>query len=437
MAQVFNSLFGGGKAAEKPIGDADFADFGASTGAAAAAGAAAASNAPAFTKWYNIHERHSLSEFKIEFIIFGMMAVVLIVHVIGTRLNRSKAHGWVKAHVGLLASEFALVGFGRVPKRIEGSEISDAVVLEGLANTAKSADPKSLLKENSLFEFASYATGRQNVAFVDIKLKLIKRFNPIVILAETVLGFFVESMPGPSDTLEATLYPFDGKESLTITGAPPAGAGKSTYDGFVWAIVNKDRMKSVRDDRFDVSITFTKDNAKLPPWLTVMSESAEITESLLTPELVAAAKAAGENLDYLIISDQPVEKPLTLDETAPRKRIFLKYRLPSDSSAAAYESLLPIFSYFVRSADILVQSAHLRPEVLRKVKATRDDVVKGIKKADEDSKAEERAVEREKQRKAKRDAELSALDPKAQKKYLDREREKEMRKMAKKQTMRA
>ncbi|KIH94408.1 hypothetical protein SPBR_05865 [Sporothrix brasiliensis 5110] len=448
MAQVLNSFFGGGKAAEKPIasGDADFADFAgvpdpapdafAAAGAAAGAGAGAGAAAPAvtarpYTKWYNVHERYSLSDFKIEGIIFGLMAIVLVVHFIGTRLNRSKARAWAAAHAKLLAGEFALVGFGRVPASVAAQEDQGAA-LDALASATTSADPSTLVKENSLFEFAAYASGRQNVAFVDTKLKLIKRFNPFVIVAEYIVSFFLESQPAPSDTLEAILYPFDGKEALTVAGVS-AGTYKSGYDGFVWAIVNKDRMKNVRDERFDVSITFTKDHAKLPPWLTVMSESAEITEALLTPELIKAAEAAGENLDYLIISDQPIEKPTTLDETAPRKRVFLKYRLPSNND---YEPLLPIYSYFVRSADVLVQAAHLRAEVLRKIKNTRDEISKQIRKADEEEKAEERALERERLRKQKRDAELNALDAKAQKKYLEREREKELRKAAKKSTVR-
>lgn len=124
----------------------------------------------------------------------------------------------------------------------------------------------------------------------------------------------------------------------------------------------------------------------------------------------------------------------SLNETNPRKRIFLKYRLPSNND---YTNLVPIFKYFLRLTDRLVQVAHFRPEVLRKVKAVREATVKQIQKADEESKAEERALEREKAKKLKRDQELNALDAKAQKKYLDREREKEMKRGMKKQTMRA
>lgn len=124
----------------------------------------------------------------------------------------------------------------------------------------------------------------------------------------------------------------------------------------------------------------------------------------------------------------------SLNETNPRKRIFLKYRLPSNND---YTNLVPIFKYFLRLTDRLVQVAHFRPEVLRKVKAVREATVKQIQKVDEESKAEERALEREKAKKLKRDQELNALDAKAQKKYLDREREKEMKRGLKKQTMRA
>ena len=58
------------------------------------------------------------------------------------------------------------------------------------------------------------------------------------------------------------------------------------------------------------SLTSTKDSSKLPNWATVMSESAEITDFLLTPELVKAVESAGELLEHLIISDQPVDQPL-------------------------------------------------------------------------------------------------------------------------------
>jgi hypothetical protein len=103
-------------------------------------------------------------------------------------------------------------------------------------------------------------------------------------------------------------------------------------------------------------------------------------------------------------------------------------------SSGDYSSVLPLFQYFIRLADILAQSGHFRPEVMRKVKATRDETIKKLQKVDEDAKLEERALEREKAKKLKRDLDLKGLDAKAQKKYLEKEKEREIKKSQKKMT---
>lgn len=114
--------------------------------------------------------------------------------------------------------------------------------------------------------------------------------------------------------------------------------------------------------------------------------------------------------------------------------MLLRYRLPSSDN---YDELLPLLACFIRMSDHLAATAHFRPEVMRKIKSVRDENVRQIQKVLDEEKAEERALERDKTKKAKRDAELAGLDAKAQKKYLDKEREKELRKANKKQTMRA
>ncbi|CAJ0553671.1 Ff.00g121830.m01.CDS01 [Fusarium sp. VM40] len=430
MASFFKNAFGGEKAPAAANPDSDFADFAeapspapevvaqdATTGSAAAA----ATTVP-FTKWYNVHERHSISEFKMEGVILLISSVVFLLHMIGARRNRSRAKAWIRAHAPVFHKEYALVGFSGVP-------------------TADNEDvnPETLIKEKSLFEFATYATGRQNTAFTDVKLTLTKKFNPIVNGFEHLASFFIESFDTPTDAVEVITYPFDGKENLTVPSLPGASEirakdAKSTYDGFVWGVVHKDVMRRVRDERYDVSLTFTKDNPKLPAWLTVMSESAEITDTLLYPELIAAIKAAGDLFEYIIISDQPVDKPLTLEETFPRKRLFLKYALPSSGN---YDTLLPLFSHFLQFPDVLVKVAHFRPEVSKKVRTIRENAISELKKSAESQRQEELLVEKEKARKAKRDAELKGLDAKAQKRYLEKEKEKEMRKAQRRQTQRA
>lgn len=207
------------------------------------------------------------------------------------------------AHLPTLKDEFALVGFGG-RKNVEG---------EGLATDSLEL-PEDVLKEKSPQEFTTYATGRQNVAFLDVNLTLLKRYNPLSLIFEYGASLFFESMPAPVEHVEAILYPFDGREALTVPGQLPGAHelrkdAKSSFDGFVWAIVNKDTMKQLRNERYDVSITSTKDHAKLPNWATIMGESSEITEFLLTPELIKAVESAGELLDHIIISDQPIDQP--------------------------------------------------------------------------------------------------------------------------------
>ncbi|RFU29976.1 hypothetical protein B7463_g6362, partial [Scytalidium lignicola] len=439
MAGILEGLFGGSKPSASPVpsGDADFADFAeapepspvdiavdpAGTSAAAAAAASSTGSAVPYTKWYNLHERYTWSDFQQEGIILVIIFVIAAVHLYGTRVNRRKAKKWSVAIAPALQKEFASVGFtGRSTDGLDNQELV-----------------KKLLKEKSPQDFATYATGRQNVAFVDINVNLFKRYNPFIMVMDYGLSLFFDSMPAPVERMHTTIYPFDGKEALTVPGQIPGAQElrkdtKSSYDGFVWAVVHKDTMKQLRDERYDVSITTTKDNAKLPNWATVMTESAEVTDLLLTPELVAAVEKAGDLLEHLIITDQPADKPVTLDDTTPKKRLYLSIKVPSSDD---YSSVLPLFEYFLRLPDILVQSAHFRPEVMRKVRATREETIRKLQKADEEEKAEERALEREKAKKLKRDLELKALDAKAQKKYLEKEKEKELRKSQKKQTMKA
>lgn len=285
----------------------DFADFAEAPapvptdtprGASFAGPATAATDVP-WTRWWAIHERHSLEEFRMEGYIIGVSLIILVLHLFGARMNRSRSRAWAKANTPALRGEFASVGFGGKP-----------------TIDSDPADTAGVMKEKSLFEFATYATGRQNAAFIDVNLTLTKRFNPMIYFSEAILSFFVDSIQAPRDVVNAILYPFDGKESLTVPSAPGthelrSKEGKSTFDGFVFAIVAKERMKQLREERYDLSLTFTKDNTKLPNWLSVMSENAEITDALLTPDLVEAVKAAGDNFDYLIVSDQPVDRPTT------------------------------------------------------------------------------------------------------------------------------
>lgn len=245
------------------------------------------------------------------------LLVLVLVHIYGSRGNRRKARSWITAHAPILESEYALVGFDKLPK-FGGSD----------SKMSGPSDPMNLLKEKTAIEYATYATGRQNVAFTDFKITLKRRHNPPARFGEAFLAFFFESQPGTPEHMEATTYAFDGKETdlAPLLGAQVSEKGlepptpeqraahketfKSSYDGFVVAIVHKELMKRLRDERYDLSLTSTKDHPRLPNWATLMSESAEIADHLLTPELIKAIESAGEPLfESLIITDMPIDQP--------------------------------------------------------------------------------------------------------------------------------
>lgn len=267
-----------------------------------------------YTKWYRVWERVYIHDFYSEMFIVPFLILLVLAHLWGSRKNRSKAKAWLTAHGPVLQQEFACVGFSGRKTNV------DATVLSG------DGIPKEVLKQRTATEFITYATGRQNVAFVDVKLTLHKRFNPMGRLAEEGLGLFFESMPAPKERMEATSYVFDGREAdLVLSDSAEQKREKfnSTYDGFVWAVVHKDVMNFWRQGRYDLSLTTTRDHPKLPSWAVVMTESAEITDLLLKPELIKAIEDAGDNLEALIISDQPIDKPLKYAHFASVRRIKL------------------------------------------------------------------------------------------------------------------
>ncbi len=109
-------------------------------------------------------------------------------------------------------------------------------------------------------------------------------------------------------------------------------------------------------------------------------------------------------------------------------------RLPS--SPSGYQSSNPLFAYFLRMPDQLASSAHFRPEVMRKIRQTRDEQINRLQRAEQEEKAGERQSKRDKERKEKREATLKGLSAEEQRKFLERERDKSLRKTQKKMTQR-
>ncbi|KAF3936188.1 hypothetical protein ABW19_dt0203128 [Dactylella cylindrospora] len=433
-------LFGGKDSSSSSAisSDADFADFAATTiesiANAATSAASAANGAPEaiFTgqpvklsiygdihPWYAFWLRVGFGDFYTEYFILAFLGVMVGWYFMGVSLNRSIAKKWILQHVPLLQKEYARVGF---QKTLTTTEEAAADVAAGKFV----GDEKTLIREESSQEFVHYDSGRLNVLSTVFEIKLKGRGNPFLWAFEVIMSFFVDSIAAPVDSVTITTYTADGAD------AAKTGSHSSKYDGFVWAVVNKRVMAKHRDARYDLSLTRTVDTTKLPPWLTVMTESAEITDLLLTKDLIAAIEKVGPGFQYILITDQPIEKPTTLDEfEKAKKRLVLALNIESK------ENTTPILEYFLRLPDLLVANAHFRPEVIRKVRAIRDEEKRKLERIEEEKKAEERQEKRDEKKKQERDAKLRGLSAEEQKKFLEKEREKELKKAAKKQVRRA
>ncbi|KAI9376555.1 hypothetical protein BJX61DRAFT_489008 [Aspergillus egyptiacus] len=431
MAGVLKNVFGGSQpSSSAALEDGDFADFVKTSDSSpppivdSSSAASLGQNGAApvvYTKWYRVWERTSPQDFMQEAMVLPIILLIILFHFWGTRKNRRHAKAWAQAHASALRDEFAVVGF------------------DGIQKSEDPATPESILKERSPQEFSAYATGRQNVAFLDVAIKMPKRANPVTYYMDQVFAFLFDSWPAPEESFEATAYTFDGKEKDLVPvpnkDTSALKVNNSTHDGFIWAIVHKNHMRNFRNDRYDASITFTKDNVKLPQWVTVMTESAEITDTLLNPELIQAVEKAGNSFKYLIVTDQPTDKPTKIEETTPRKRVQLSMTLAS--SASGYASTLPLFVQFLRFPDRIVTLGHFRPEVMRKIRNVRDEEIKKLRRLDEQEKAEERKLAAEKLKKEERERILRSMTAEEQRKYLDREREKEQKRSMKKYSKRA
>ncbi|EPS35742.1 hypothetical protein H072_10805 [Dactylellina haptotyla CBS 200.50] len=437
-------LFGGkdesssSSAISGDAGDADFADFAASTvetlanaatQAAAKAATTLAGSLPTGLParpgifgdehpWYAFWERVGPRDFITEYFILTFLTFMIAWHFVGVNINRKIAKNFVLKHIPLLQREYARVGFQKTLTTTE--EAKDDVAAGNFVG-----DLSTLIREESGQEFVHYDSGRMNVLSTVFEIKLAGRGNPFMWMFEVVSSFFMDSFPAPTDTVTVTTYSADGSD------ASKTGGHNSRYDSFVWGIVNKKVMSKHREARYDLSLTKTVDTTKLPAWLTVMTESAEITEMLLTKELIAAIEAYGPEFQYILVTDQPVDKPTTTSEfDKAKKRLVLNLNLDSKNNSG------PLMEYFLRLPDVLATNAHFRPEVLRKVRSMREEERRKLERVEEEKKAEERQASKDEKKKQERDAKLRGLTAEEQRKFLEKEKDKEMKKAAKKQVKR-
>ncbi|KAF8913918.1 hypothetical protein CPB84DRAFT_1757911 [Gymnopilus junonius] len=316
-----------------------------------------------------------------------LLAVLLYVAwwYIASSVNATKAKTWLKAHLPIYDQQFSR------------------------------PQSKAGLVSDGYSDFFNFSTGRRNIASLHTIFALQPRHDFVQWVFQTGRTL-VDLHYRPVDDLQLDFKLFPG----------------ALADGFVWALVAKDELLSVKNGRWDLSFPRAgSENPALPSSILVMSEYADITENLLKPSgsfsLVNVLQDP-KVLPYfrsLSITDQPRERPTRpIPPEEREKHIILSLTVPPSSKVA---DTIPLITAMFQLVDSL-NKLSLRPETKTKLKKSREEVDKVIKEeAEKEAKEEALDAKLAAKRKAEEDrmSKLSAVD---QKKALEKERKRALRK---------
>lgn len=327
------------------------------------------------------------------YIFEGVMLSFVLVYVFNyfyaSWSNERRAEKWVDAHQEFLATQFSKPGQ------------KTSLLTDG---------PDSFL----------FSTGRRNVQSLHTVFTFLPRQDLFQLLF-TYGWTLYDLRYNPTD--DVTL---DFK--LGNVNAAPAGNGPP----MVWAIVDKDELNTIKSGRWDLTIAKTQDNPTVPKECVVMSEVADISDSILknnaaTP-LLAALKDPKiiKHFKSLSITDLPLARPLGPIREKER-HVILSLKLPSSSSKFA--NLTPLIKAVFGLIDWVEGGKfNLRPETLKKLKTAREELEKDlikdvteekVKEADESKRAAKRRAEEER---------IAKLSAEQQRKAMEKEKKRAMRK---------
>ncbi|KAG8966931.1 hypothetical protein FRC03_011002 [Tulasnella sp. 419] len=340
-------------------------------------------------RWGNFVVRPAT--FKFEGMILGLAFLYYLLSYVGASINKRKVTAWVKAHSGLYESQFAYSG-----------------VSQG-ANADGSTD------------YFLYSTGRKGVAYLHTIFAMLPRHDLAQVLFQFAQSLiYLEYAPKDDITLDFTLAP-----SVTPTA-----------QGFVWGIVHKNEITTMRKNRWDL-LFFTKqsENAALPHNAVVMSESADLTDLVLKSPAGAAVASLlskpeiNKHFRGLIISDQPGARPTNGPVPAEKKERHVYLSLTGGSESEMKDTE-PLVRAIFNLVDFLVAKPAMRPDTAKKLAKTRDELDATLLKESKEPTAEEKEEAEEAKRAAKRKAEeekFNAMTPAQQRKYEEKERKRSQR----------
>ncbi|CDO75603.1 hypothetical protein BN946_scf184858.g43 [Trametes cinnabarina] len=178
--------------------------------------------------------------FKNELYFIAAALLYVVVYLVGKQANRTRARKWFDEHLPIYQAQF-----------------SKPTHATGLVQDGNS-------------DFFVFSTGRRALTSLHTTFTLRPRHDLFQYLFQVVRGL-----------IELDYKVYDEVE-LEFTFREPAGK-EGAVPECVWAVVAKDELKKIRDQRWDLTFTKTTDSPSLPATLAVMSEFADVTANLLKP----------------------------------------------------------------------------------------------------------------------------------------------------------
>ncbi|KAF8559089.1 DUF1682-domain-containing protein [Imleria badia] len=314
----------------------------------------------------------------------------------------------------------ALALYGRHRNQRTANALYNAIHPLLARNFSAPASSSGLISDGPT-DFFVFSTGRRALASLHTVLSLLPRQDPLHLLFQFLWQLY-DLRYHPRDHL-----------SLDFLIDPDTAA--ATPD-FVWAVVNKSELTSIKDNRWDLTFTRTTEHTSLPPAFSLMSEFADVSDALFKLKLspsttlstILATPPFLAHLRSLSITDQPHERPQAaasyVAQKHSSKRVLLDISIPDHA-----DDIIPLVDAVFALVDLLAAGKIvLRPETKGKIRKAREDVEKEIKEDEVKEKKEEAAEDKKAaKRKAEQDriAKLSAAE---QKKLLDRNHKRAMRK---------
>ncbi|THH28955.1 hypothetical protein EUX98_g5245 [Antrodiella citrinella] len=349
-------------------------------------------------KWKMFTFRPAL--FQLEALFIAAILFYVGFYWLGSKANAGSVSAWMKDHRALYQSQF-----------------TRPVQVGGIGKDGNS-------------DFFVYSTGRRALSALHTTFTLRPRHDLAQLIYQTVWGF-VQLDYSVYDELELN---FTFKDTASVPDC-------------VWAVVAKDELKGIKSKRWDLTFTKTTENPNLPQSLTVMSEFADITENLLKPHgplSLTAVLSDPKILPYfrsLSLTDQPRGRPLHPIPVAQRsKHLILSLALPPNAET------LPLIQAAFQLVDVIAGeggwgvgkapgkgngvglNASLRPETRTKLKKVREELEKELKEEMVREKREEQADEKAAAKRREAEEKLSKLSAAEQKKIMERERKRAVRK---------